>query len=430
MLNIAGYRAKILGLYNVTKHILSRRQNSLFTSARTNVNNLRFLREYCPLLKKPFGEVNITNRSYATKRSNWNKDKIVGSWLLTCGGMVFVAVALGGITRLTESGLSMVTWKLLGEKMPLNESQWVSEFERYKQYPEYKITNQNMTLEEFKRIWWMEYLHRTWGRLIGAVFIIPATYFWFNGMFRRGMKIRVAIMGSLIGLQGLMGWYMVKSGLEDRFTEPSDVPRVSQYRLAVHLGLALLLYTGFLYNALDHLIPAQKVAIDSGKVAIDAMKPLKRFKRLMHSTKGLVFFTALSGAFVAGMDAGLIYNTFPKMADKWIPDDILAISPVLKNFTENPTTVQFDHRILGITTIALITCLGVLSRKHHLPGRGRKAMVAVLCAGYLQVLLGISTLLTHVPVTLAASHQSGSLILLSAIIWLCHELKYLGKFAK
>lgn len=197
----------------------------------------------------------------------------------------------------------------------------------------------------------MEYLHRMWGRLIGAVFIIPATYFWFNGMFRRGMKVRVVILGSLIGLQGLMGWYMVKSGLEDRFTEPSDVPRVSQYRLAVHLGLALLLYTGFLYNALDHLIPAQKVAIDSGKAAIDAMKPLKRFKRLMHSTKGLVFFTALSGAFVAGMDAGLIYNTFPKMADKWIPDDILAISPVLKNFTENPTTVQFDHRILVSTAI-------------------------------------------------------------------------------
>lgn len=199
-----------------------------------------------------------------------------------------------------------------------------------------------MTLEEFKRIWWMEYLHRTWGRLIGAVFAIPAMYFWYNGMLKRGMKARVLVLGSLIGAQGLMGWYMVKSGLEDRFTEPSDVPRVSQYRLATHLGLALLLYTGFLYNALDHLIPAQSAT----PASIDAMKPLKRFKRLMHSTKGLVFFTALSGAFVAGMDAGLIYNTFPKMADKWIPDDILAVSPVLRNFTENPTTVQFDHRIL------------------------------------------------------------------------------------
>lgn len=207
--------------------------------------------------------------------------------------------------------------------------------------------NHNMTLEEFKRIWWMEYLHRTWGRLIGAVFIIPATYFWSKGMLKHGMKLRVVALGSLIGLQGLMGWYMVKSGLEDRFIQPSDVPRVSQYRLAMHLGLALLLYTGFLYNALDHLIPAQKPVNFSGTVITStALKALKRFKGLIHSTKGLVFVTALSGAFVAGMDAGLIYNTFPKMADKWIPDDILAISPMLQNFTENPTTVQFDHRIL------------------------------------------------------------------------------------
>ncbi|XP_050459112.1 cytochrome c oxidase assembly protein COX15 homolog isoform X3 [Cataglyphis hispanica] len=343
--------------------------------------------------------------------------------------MVFVAVALGGITRLTESGLSMVTWRLLGEKMPLNDIQWLSEFEHYKQFPEYKITNLNMTLEEFKRIWWMEYLHRMWGRLIGTVFIIPATYFWFKGMLKHGMKIRIVALGSLIGLQGLMGWYMVKSGLEDRFVEPSDVPRVSQYRLAAHLGLALLIYTGFLYNALDHLIPAEKLTINSTdiKVSNNALKTIKRFKGLIYSAKGLIFFTALSGAFVAGMDAGLIYNTFPKMADKWIPDDILAMSPIIKNFTENPTTVQFDHRILGISTIALITCLGITSRRHNLPSRGRKAVAAVLCAAYLQVFLGISTLLNHVPLTLAASHQSGSLILLSTIIWLCHELKYLRK---
>lgn len=311
-----------------------------------------------------------------------------------------------------------------------------------------------MTLEEFKRIWWMEYLHRMWGRLIGIIFIVPATYFWFKGMLKHGMKTRIVALGSLIGFQGFMGWYMVKSGLEDRFVEPSDVPRVSQYRLAAHLGLALLIYTGFLYNALDHLIPTEKPTINfsDSKVTNNALKRIRRFKGLVYSTKGLIFFTALSGAFVAGMDAGLIYNTFPKMADKWIPDDIFAISPILKNFTENPATIQFDHRILvsymyirsfvhyiisynivyiffmqGIVTIALITCLGIMSRKHELSSRGRKAMAAVLCAGYFQVLLGISTLLTHVPLILAASHQSGSLILLSTMIWLCHELKYLRK---
>lgn len=204
-----------------------------------------------------------------------------------------------------------------------------------------------MSLEEFKCIWWMEYLHRMWGRLIGAVFIVPASWFWFRGMLNSRVKKQVLTLGLLIGLQGLMGWYMVKSGLEDRFVEPTDVPRVSQYRLAAHLGLALFIYTGFLYNALDHLMPAQKPAVDpSTKVVNNAMKAVRRFRKLMYMTKGLIFFTALSGAFVAGMDAGLIYNTFPKMADKWIPDDIFVLTPAWKNFTENPTTLQFDHRIL------------------------------------------------------------------------------------
>ena len=190
-------------------------------------------------------------------------------------------------------------------------------------------------------------MHRMWGRLIGTVFIIPATYFWAKGMLKPGMKARVLVLGSLIGLQGLMGWYMVKSGLEDRFVEPSDVPRVSQYRLAAHLGMAFIIYTGFLYNALSYLLPAQKLDLNHSNVNInDVKRKLNRFRTLVHSTKGLVFLTAMSGAFVAGMDAGLIYNTFPKMADKWIPDDMIAISPKWKNFTENPTAVQFDHRIL------------------------------------------------------------------------------------
>ncbi|XP_011871568.1 PREDICTED: cytochrome c oxidase assembly protein COX15 homolog [Vollenhovia emeryi] len=368
MWNVGRHHAKVLlGAYNAARCALSRQ--CLFTRTDVVRRNDASLREYCSkflLRKGPPEQTNVVTRNYAAKPSS-KSDKIVGSWLLTCGGMVFVAVALGGVTRLTESGLSMVTWKLLGEKMPRTEAQWTSEFERYKQFPEYKITNHSMTLEEFKRIWWMEYLHRTWGRLIGAVFIIPAGYFWYKGMLQRGIKKRVVILGSLIGLQGLMGWYMVKSGLEDRFTEPSDVPRVSQYRLAAHLGLALFLYTLFLYNGLRLLIPAQKLTAEFSGTTSNTLKALRRFKGLIHATKGLIFVTALSGALVAGMDAGLIYNTFPKMADKWIPDEILAISPVLRNFTENAATVQFDHRILGITTLALITCLGVLSRKHQLP---------------------------------------------------------------
>lgn len=303
----------------------------------------------------------------------------------------------------------------------------------------------------------MEYIHRMWGRTIGAAFLIPATYFWGKGYLDSRTKLRVLALGTLIGMQGLMGWYMVKSGLEDRFDGPSDVPRVSQYRLASHLGLALVIYTGFLYNALDILMPAKKIPVDyfaAGKVQTSVTKGLRKLRAMTHSTKGLIFLTAISGAFVAGMDAGLVYNSFPKMGDKWIPDDILALSPTLRNFTENPTTVQFDHRILvgfvvsisdsitrflfidfslfhqGITTLSMITATWFVSRRYPLPGRGSKAALAVLCFGYLQVLLGITTLLNYVPIPLAASHQSGSLALLSAATWLCHELKYVKHLPK
>ncbi|ENN72593.1 hypothetical protein YQE_10694, partial [Dendroctonus ponderosae] len=338
--------------------------------------------------------------------------KSVGYWLLACSGMVFVAVVLGGVTRLTESGLSMVTWKLLGEKMPRTDQEWETEFAKYQQYPEFKLKNREMTLSEFKFIWHMEYGHRQWGRLIGAAFLIPAVYFWSKGKLTPGMKKRVLIFGSLIGAQGLLGWYMVKSGLEDRFHGESDVPRVSQYRLASHLGLAFVLYTLLLWSAFDHIIPAETITISKAAV----LKASRKFRMLAHTTKGMVFLTAISGAFVAGLDAGLVYNSFPKMADKWIPDDIMAYTPKLTNFTENPTTVQFDHRILGTSTLALITALWWLSRKRVLPKRAYIAASTLAVVGYLQVALGITTLLTYVPVPVAASHQSGSLLLLSTAL--------------
>uniref|UniRef100_A0A182TEF2 Cytochrome c oxidase assembly protein COX15 n=1 Tax=Anopheles melas TaxID=34690 RepID=A0A182TEF2_9DIPT len=362
---------------------------------------------------------------YCTKPSvpQERGSKAVGYWLLGCSGMVFVAVILGGVTRLTESGLSMVTWKLLGEQMPRTDAEWQEEFDRYQQFPEFKLKNQDITMQEFKLIWYMEYGHRMWGRAIGAFYSIPALYFWSKGYFNKAMKIRVLAFGALIGAQGLMGWYMVKSGLEDRFHEKSDVPRVSQYRLASHLGFAFVLYSLFLWSALDKLLPAQKLV---GQIPAATF----RFKGLAHATKAAVFLTALSGAFVAGLDAGLIYNSFPKMADRWIPSDILALSPALRNFTENPTTVQFDHRVLGTATLTLITGMFLLSRRRLLPPRAYKAATAVAAMGWMQVALGITTLLTYVPVPLAASHQSGSLVLLSLAIWLTHELKLVKRLPK
>ncbi|XP_017782208.1 PREDICTED: cytochrome c oxidase assembly protein COX15 homolog [Nicrophorus vespilloides] len=358
-----------------------------------------------------------------TAETSTNSNRAVGYWLMTCGGMVFVAVVLGGVTRLTESGLSMVTWKLLGEKMPRTQEEWESEFRKYKEFPEFKIKNKDMTLSEFKWIWHMEFGHRMWGRAIGAAFLVPAAYFWMRGRLRPGMKPRIVAFGSLIAAQGLMGWYMVKSGLEDRFHGESDVPRVSQYRLAAHLSLAFVLYTLFVWSGLDHLVPAGTIPTTSQSV----VKAARKFRMLAHSCKGLVFLTAVSGAFVAGLDAGLVYNSFPKMADKWVPDDVMALQPKISNFTENPTTVQFDHRILGTTTLTLISTLWLLSKRRVLPPRAYKAANALAAMAWLQVGLGISTLLTYVPVSLAACHQSGSLVLLSTAIWLTHELKRLPK---
>lgn len=351
------------------------------------------------------------------------QSKAVGYWLLGCSGMVFTAVVLGGVTRLTESGLSMVTWKLLGEKLPTTEAEWEAEFNKYQQFPEYKYKNQHITLSEFKWIWWMEFAHRSWGRCIGAAVFLPAAFFWMKGYLDKGMKVRVGVYCALVAAQGLMGWYMVRSGLEDRFQGPSDVPRVSQYRLAAHLGLAFILYAGLLGGALRVLRPFPPGTLQK-------IKELKSVTALAHSVKAMAFFTALSGAFVAGLDAGLVYNSFPKMGDNWIPDDILAFVPTARNFTENPTTVQFDHRILGTTTLALATALFLKSRRAPLPPAARRVACAVGAMAWLQVGLGVTTLLTYVPTPLAASHQSGSLLLLTLAIWLTHELKLLKYIPK
>ncbi|XP_045449932.1 cytochrome c oxidase assembly protein COX15 homolog [Melitaea cinxia] len=352
------------------------------------------------------------------------QSKAVGYWLLGCSGMVFTAVVLGGVTRLTESGLSMVTWKLLGEKLPRSEDEWQTEFEKYKQFPEYKYKNMNMTLSEFKWIWYMEYAHRTWGRAIGAAVFLPAAFFWARGYLDRGMKVRVGAYCVLVAAQGLMGWYMVKSGLEDRFQGPSDVPRVSQYRLAAHLSLAFILYTGLISGALRVLRPFPSSA------TLAKVKGLASLTALAHTVKAMVFLTAVSGAFVAGLDAGLVYNSFPKMGDNWIPDDILSFTPKLRNITENPTTVQFDHRVLGTSTLVVASMVALLARRRPLSPAARRVATAVGAVAWLQVCLGISTLLTYVPTQLAASHQAGSLLLLTLAVWLTHEIKILKYIPK
>ncbi|XP_068544311.1 heme A synthase COX15 [Anas acuta] len=342
----------------------------------------------------------------------------VGRWLLACSGAVAGAVVLGGVTRLTESGLSMVDWHLVKEmKPPRTQQEWEAEFRKYQQFPEFKILNHDMTLTEFKFIWYMEYSHRMWGRVVGLAYILPAAYFWRKGWLSRPMKGCVLALCGLVCFQGLLGWYMVKSGLEEK-PDSYDIPRVSQYRLAAHLGSALVLYSASLWTGLSLLLPRHQ---------LPETRQLVRLRHFAHGTTALVFLTALSGAFVAGLDAGLVYNSFPKMGERWIPDDLLAFSPTLRNIFENPTTVQFDHRILGTATVTAITALYLFSRKIPLPRRTRTAVASLLAVACMQVGLGISTLLLYVPTPLAATHQSGSLALLSVALWLMAELRRLPK---
>jgi len=346
--------------------------------------------------------------------------KIVGYWSLGCAGACFAQVVLGGVTRLTESGLSMVDWHLIkGMKPPRTQEEWEAYFEKYKQFPEWKYLNEarGMSLEEFKAIFYFEYGHRMLGRAIGVAFLLPLGFFAAKKWIPKQMRGALLGCTALLGFQGGLGWYMVKSGLEDK-PESTDVPRVSQYRLASHLGTAFVLYTGLLWNGLSLL---------TQPFHIPKMSITSRLRTLAKGNMGLVFITALSGAFVAGLDAGLVWNSYPKMGDNWIPEDVMRFEPKWINIFENTSTVQFDHRLLGHLTFASISALWFMSRKAPLPPRIKTTVNALLGMAIIQVALGVTTILTYVPVPVAASHQAGSLTLLTIATYLVHELKRMPK---
>jgi cytochrome c oxidase assembly protein subunit 15 len=241
-------------------------------------------------------------------------------------------------------------------------------------------------------------------------------------MLTPALKKRVVLAGGLLAFQGLLGWYMVKSGLDHKnFLGPSDVPRVSQYRLAAHLSSAVVLFSVLFWNAKSVLRPS---------LTWDKVTPaLNSFRKLVIASKALAFVTLVSGAFVAGLDAGLVYNSFPKFADRWIPEDILLFSPTLRNFTENPTTVQFQHRVLGTSTLALLSLVAWRATTLPLPPPVRTVALALGAMGWLLVAMVVTTLLLYVPVPVAAAHQSGALVTLSLAMWLAHDLK-LAKLVK
>jgi cytochrome c oxidase assembly protein subunit 15 len=328
-------------------------------------------------------------------------------WLLLVAAMIFVMVVLGGVTRLTRSGLSIVEWRLLeGTLPPLDEAHWVELFDQYRLTPEYRKVNVGMDLSGFKEIFWLEYLHRLWGRLIFFVALVPLPWFLWRRRIVRALIPRLVAVPLLVAANGVLGWLMVKSGLV-------DIPRVSPYRLTAHLGLAVLIYAYIVRVALDLRYPHPPVT--------DARPDgLRRFG---HVVVGLVFLMILSGGFVAGTKAGFAFNTFPLMNGRFFPEGMYALSPGWTNLFENIATVQFNHRLLAYVLCLAVPALWFAATRAGLSPRARYAIHGLLAVLGMQVALGIATLVYVVPVTVAAVHQGGALILFTLALYLVHTLR-------
>jgi len=335
--------------------------------------------------------------------------RVVATWLLVCCTLVFALIVVGGVTRLTHSGLSITEWQpIVGTLPPLSESQWDEAFAKYQMTPEYRQVNRGMSIDAFKGIFWVEYVHRLLGRLVGFAFIVPLLWF----VARRRLPSTSGLVPMLFGIfllgaaQGALGWYMVQSGLVDD-------PRVSQLRLTAHLGLALLIFAAMFWTGLTLLRPvgaggAQVRTLFRGAVSLAA----------------LIFVMALSGGLVAGIRAGFAYNTFPLMNGHFVPPEIMLIRPWYMNFVNNMATVQFDHRLLAWTLLALVPIWWWRVRAApEIPARARLGANLLLAMLLAQVSLGISTLVLVVPLPLAALHQAGAVLLFAAALHAAHALR-------
>lgn len=324
-------------------------------------------------------------------------------WLLACCTILLALVMLGGATRLTGSGLSIVEWRpVTGILPPIGEQAWEAELQKYRQSPEYQNVNRGMSVAQFKQIFWFEYFHRLLARSLGLVFALPLAWFWWRGQLPR--RLRWPMLGTLLlgAAQGYMGWYMVKSGLV-------DVPRVSPYRLTAHLGLALAIYAAMFWMAMSLLRPR-------------GAQPMQRPPLLaigLPLLSVLLVCTIVYGALVAGLRAGYVYSTFPLMDGQWVPDGLLHLQPTWRNFFESPLTVQFLHRCFAISTLVLAAWLWVAARgKAGLATR--RALDLMVLALMTQVGLGIATLLNFVPVWLGTLHQGMAVLVLTALLWLLY----------
>lgn len=331
----------------------------------------------------------------------------MAAWLFTVAGMILVMVALGGATRLTGSGLSIMEWApFRGTLPPMSDAEWHRLFALYQQIPQYELVNRGFGLAGFKHIFWLEWTHRLWGRLIGIVFLVPLVALWLTGRIERRLIPRLVLLFVLGGLQGAVGWFMVASGFF------ADSTAVSAYRLVVHLALALVLYAAILWTALGLLSPRAAAPQAPGLL-----------RGLARTTVALVAVTIVAGGFVAGTHAGLTYNTFPLMDGRLIPDGYASLQPFLRNLTENIPAVQFDHRLLATLTAlsALLTLVAGFATRAALPIRPRLLVLGLAVA--MQYTLGVATLLAVVPVDLATAHQAGATLLLTAALVVLHGVR-------
>ena len=324
-------------------------------------------------------------------------ERILGRWLMACCLVLLILVIVGGATRLTGSGLSMVEWQPLTVIPPMSEEAWLAEFDAYRASPEYQKVNYGMALSEFKVIYWWEFGHRLLARGLGLVFALPLLFFWIRGMVPDRLRWPLLGLLALGGFQGWLGWYMVQSGLV-------DIPRVSPYRLAAHLSVALIIFAIMFRMALRLLWPGEP------------RREQRSWRPWTIALLVMVSVTIVWGAFVAGLNAGLVYNTFPLMAGRWIPEGIFGLQPLWTNFFENTATVQFTHRVMAIATLVVALLAWFLVLRNETDPVIRRAFHAMVTVILAQVALGIATLLAYVPVTLGTLHQGVAVLVLAAVI--------------
>ena len=361
-------------------------------------------------------------RIFASRRA-------VAFWLFAVAAIVLGMVALGGLTRLTGSGLSITQWDpIMGAIPPMSDAAWHAAFAKYQQIPQYRLENFRMTLDGFKAIFWWEWTHRLLGRIVGFAFAVPCLLFFWTGAIRRAEWPRMLLLFALGGLQGVVGWWMVMSGLETRVS-------VSQYRLAIHLGVAIILLGALLWIALEYLhtetpSPSRSggegwgegVSAASAAAATPSPRPLPHMRGgegVAYLLIGLIYLQMLLGALVAGLHAGLIYNTWPSMDGRVFPE----LNFTWTSFFEDPGLAQFDHRIGAyiVFVTALVLAFRIRSTKPSRMAVNAAGLVAALAV--FQVVLGIVTLVTQVPVALAAAHQLTAALLFCAVIWQAFELR-------